>query len=63
MAILRGAAFAERGSGGSLLVPQTVTALLLQWAEHYWDLKVIRFDVKQIVTSCCLSHGIPSTIG
>jgi hypothetical protein len=63
MAILRGVAFAERGSGGSSLVPWTVTTLSLQSARQYWDPKVPRFDAKWIVTSGCLSYGIPSTIG
>jgi hypothetical protein len=63
MAILSSTVLAERGSGDSSLVPQTITTLSFQWARQYWDPKVTRYYAKWIATSCCLSYGMPSTIG
>jgi hypothetical protein len=63
MVILRGAVLAESSSGGSLLVPCTVTTLSLQWARQYWEPKVTQLEAKQIATSCYFSYGIPRTMG
>jgi hypothetical protein len=63
MAMLRDTVLAESSSGGSLLVPHTVTTLSLQWARQYWEPKVTRIEAKLIATSCCFSHGILRIMG